>query len=185
MKMSLPLLILALAACSPERGPTHLVETRPNAEDAARGDALMQRVMTTMHNVTRQSARVAPLTWSASLAVDAQRYAEQLTRTRRFEHSPQPRGIPNQGENLWTGTRGAYRYEEMAQHWVDEERFFVNLPVPAMSNTGNYEDVGHYTQIIWSRTTAFGCGFASNRTDDYLVCRYTPGGNVVGERTLP
>ena len=108
-----------------------------------------------------------------------------MARTRRFEHSPQPRGVPNQGENLWTGTRGAYRYDEMAQHWIDERRYFVNRAAPDFSTTGDYRAVGHYTQIIWARTTRVGCGFASDKRDDYLVCRYVPGGNVIGERALP
>ncbi len=55
----------------------------------------------------------------------------------------------HQGENLWTGTRGAYRYDEMMGHWLGERRNFVNLPVPESSRTGQFGDVGHYTQIVW------------------------------------
>ena len=39
--------------------------------------------------------------------------------------------------------------------------------------------------MIWSRTTRVGCALASNARDDYLVCRYVPAGNVVGEKALP
>ncbi len=189
----LPLLFLApltLAACSPpDAAPQRVVEPRPFDEPARRNDALMRRTMLTMHNDARRAVGMADLTWDTALARDAQAYAQQLARTGRFEHSPQPRGNPNQGpnqgENLWTGTRDAYRYTEMAQHWIDERRDFVNRPVPGASRTGKFGDVGHYTQIVWRTTTHVGCGFASNRRDDYLVCRYTPAGNVFGQQALP
>lgn len=180
----LPLLLLA--ACSPDQdAPPRVVEPRPFQGDAPRGDALMKRAMMTMHNTARASARVPELTWDDALARDATGYARELARTGKFEHSKQPRGNPNQGENLWTGTRRAYRYDEMAQHWIDERRFFVNGPIPNASTSGRFEDVGHYTQIIWRATTRVGCGFASNARDDYLVCRYTPAGNMLNQRTLP
>jgi hypothetical protein len=173
-----------LAGCQSE-APPRTVEERPSSENAPRGERLMRQTMITMHNAARASVRVGPLAWSDDLARDAAGYARELARTRRFEHSPQPRGTPNQGENLWMGTRRAYRFDEMAQHWIDEQRLFVNRPSPHFSTNGNYRDVGHYTQMIWSRTRAFGCAIASNRQDEYLVCRYVPAGNVVGEMTLP
>ena len=176
--------VLLLAACASE-SPERVVEERPFQGQAPRGEALMQRAMMTMHNTARASVRQPLLLWDAGLATDARGYARELARTRRFEHSTQPRGMPNQGENLWTGTRGAYRYDEMAQHWIDEKRDFVNQASPNFSRTGDYRDVGHYTQIIWSRTTRVGCAMAADDRDEYLVCRYVPAGNVVGERALP
>ncbi len=180
----LPLLIVAACAPEPET-PPRFVEPRPFAGTAPRGDAMMQRAMMTMHNAARASARVPELVWDEALARDALGYAQELARRNLFEHSKQPRGNPPQGENLWTGTRGAYRYDEMAQHWIDEQRHFVNGPIPNISKTGKFADVGHYSQIVWRTTTRVGCGFASNRDDDYLVCRYTPSGNVFGQRALP
>jgi hypothetical protein len=51
---------------------------------------------------------------------------------------------------------------------------------PAVSRTGNWEDVGHYTQIVWPTTTRVGCAIASTSRTDYLVCRYSPAGNIDG-----
>jgi len=135
-------------------------------------------------NAARAAAGVAPLVWSDGLAADALAYAQVLARTGRFAHAAQPQGPGRQGENLWTGTRAAYSYEEMVGHWVAERRDFVNGVTPAFSRTGRWEDVAHYTQIVWRGSSAVGCALASNRTDDYLVCRYSPPGNVVGERAL-
>lgn len=69
----------------------------------------------------------------------------------------------------------------MVQLWVDEGRSYRAGAVPDISTTGRWQDVAHYTQIIWRRTSQMGCALASSARDDYLVCRYTPPGNVVGQ----
>ncbi|USU04584.1 CAP domain-containing protein [Sphingomonadaceae bacterium OTU29LAMAA1] len=177
------LLLLAACAQAPER-PERVVEPRPGGANAPRGSVLLQRVMLAGHNRARGDVGVAPITWSEPLAASARGYAETMARTGRFEHAVQSIGMDRQGENLWTGTRGAYRYDEMIRHWVAEKRDFVNVPAPQFSRTGRWQDVGHYTQIVWRATTQVGCALASNATDDYLVCRYAPPGNVVGQRTF-
>jgi hypothetical protein len=34
--------------------------------------------------------------------------------------------------------------------------------------------------MIWRGTSRVGCELRSSRSNDYLVCRYSPPGNVVG-----
>ena len=180
--------LLLLAACAPspsqQAGPERVVEPRAFAGPAPRDDALLRRTMLDAQNVARRAVGVAPLAWNAALAADARRYAETMTRTRRFAHAEQLQGAGREGENLWTGTRGAYRYREMVAAWIAEKRHFTNGVTPDFSTTGKYEDVAHYTQIIWRTTRAVGCALASNAHDDYLVCRYAPPGNVVGQKAL-
>ncbi len=171
--------LLSACAQAPER-PERVVEPRTSATSAPRGSVLLRQAMLAGHNRARGDVGVAPIAWSEPLAASARAYAETLARTGRFKHAVQPMGMNREGENLWTGTRGAYRFDEMIGHWVAEKRDFANLPVPQSSRTGRWEDVGHYTQIVWRGTTQVGCGFASNMTDDYLVCRYAPPGNVFG-----
>jgi hypothetical protein len=38
--------------------------------------------------------------------------------------------------------------------------------------------------MAWRNTMTVGCALASNRDNDYLVCRYSPAGNVVGQRAF-
>ncbi len=177
------LLLLAACAQAPER-PERVVEPRPGGANAPRGSVLLQQVMLAGHNRARGDVGVAPIAWSEPLAASARGYAETMARIGRFEHAVQSIGMDRQGENLWTGTRGAYRYDEMIGHWVAEKRDFVNGPTPQFSRTGRWQDVGHYTQMVWRGTTQVGCALASNATDDYLVCRYAPPGNVVGQRAF-
>jgi hypothetical protein len=34
--------------------------------------------------------------------------------------------------------------------------------------------------MIWPTTTRVGCALATNASTDYLVCRYSPAGNIDG-----
>lgn len=136
-----------------------------------------------LHNRERAAFRVAPLSWDFGLAAAADVYANELARTGRWGHSPKAMR-PGQGENLWMGTSGAYRIEDMVGGWTGERRWFRPGVFPAVSTTGNWIDVGHYTQIVASRTTRVGCAIRSGGQWTYLVCRYSPSGNVDG-RALP
>jgi hypothetical protein len=80
------------------------------------------------------------------------------------------------------GTRGAFNLEQMTGSWIAEKRMFVPGIFPRVSRTGNWADVGHYSQMIWPATTRVGCGLASSPSADYLVCRYVPAGNIDGSR---
>jgi hypothetical protein len=146
---------------------------------AERGDRLFRASMIAAHNDARRRYGVAPLVWDDALARDARIYAATLASKNRFEHDLQVRRPP-QGENLWMGTRTAYSYSAMIGALVDERRFFRPGRFPAVSRTGNWSHVGHYTQIIWPTSQRVGCATASNRANDYLVCRYVPAGNIMG-----
>jgi hypothetical protein len=135
------------------------------------------------HNAARAQAGVPPLTWDASLGDAAANYAVYLALTNSFQHSDR-KARPGIGENLWMGTRGAYSYEAMIGGWASERRDFVPGIFPAVSRSGNWEGVGHYTQMVWPTTTRVGCAIASNARNDFLVCRYSPAGNVMG-RSVP
>jgi len=131
------------------------------------------------HNQLRASAGVQPITWDQALAAAADSYAAQLAATGRWGHSPQS-ARPGQGENLWMGTRGAFSVDQMVGAWAAEGRQFRAGTFPSVSQTGNWEDVGHFTQMIWAGSTRVGCAVRSSRDYDYLVCRYSPAGNVMG-----
>ena len=187
-KMRILLLALLLGACSgapaAPSAPPRIIDERPSAAPAPRGASLLRRTMLTAHADARAAVGLPPLAWDETLADHALAYARALAAEHRFEHAHQPMGPAREGENLWTGTRAAFAYGEMVGDFVAEKRLFVNLPTPRFSTSGRWEDVAHYTQIVWRGTTRVGCALASNETDDYLVCRYSPAGNVVGEKAL-
>jgi uncharacterized protein YkwD len=132
------------------------------------------------HNDERAAVGMAPLQWSTRLQDSAQQWAEHLAATGSFEHSDS-----DLGENLWMGTTGAYSDSEKVGSWAAEKEYFLpDQAFPDVSSTGNWQDVGHYTQMIWYNTTTVGCGQASDGENDYLVCHYDPAGNFLGEYPL-
>lgn len=132
------------------------------------------------HNTARAEVGTPALELDDDLSAQALAYAEELASSGRFEHSPIS-SREGQGENLWAGTQGAFSFEAMVAGWIDEKQFYVHAAFPYVSSTGRWQDVGHYTQIIWRDTTKLGCGIASGTGRDVLVCRYSPPGNFVGQ----
>lgn len=132
-----------------------------------------------LHNQVRAAAGSPQIVWDGALAAAADGYAAQLARTGRWGHSA-PGTRVGQGENLWMGTRGAFSVEAMVGGWASEKRWFRPGLFPSVSRTGNWEDVGHYTQMIWPTTSRVGCALASTARVDYLVCRYAGAGNIDG-----
>ena len=111
-----------------------------------------------------------PVTWSDELASSAQGWADHLHDTMKcgLMHDPDTR----YGENLaagkkvdatkavrmWAGEFGKYRY---APKYVFET------------------DSGHYTQLVWRKTTQIGCGRATCGRNAVGVCRYSPPGHHI------
>ena len=146
-----------------------------------------REAMVQAHNAARARYGLAPLAWSDELAAEAAgraaliaRMADPLSAHERGEAG----GGKPRGENLWLGTRGAFSFDEMAQGWLEEQADFVNGVFPRVSRTGDWADVGHYTQMIWPATAHVGCAIASNAEFDLLICRYDPPGNVMGRQVL-
>jgi hypothetical protein len=135
------------------------------------------------HNRERAAVGVPPMRWDPVLAAAAAAYGPQIAAIGRLEHSPRA-SRPGQRENLWMGPRGRYSPEQMVDSWAEEKAQFRRGIFPNVSTTGNWLDVSHYTQMIWSTTTSVGCAVHQSGTWDYLICRYSPPGNVDG-RPVP
>ena len=133
------------------------------------------------HNSERATLHLPPLAWDGTLAAHALVWARHLAEIGALQHSARE-ARPDEGENLWMGTAEAYSPEEMVGGWLSEKGKFRNGIFPDVSASGNLQVVGHYTQMIWKDTTQIGCGAARSGDFDVLVCRYSPPGNLIGER---
>jgi hypothetical protein len=133
------------------------------------------------HNRERLAMSVAPLRWDPQLAASAAAWADHLSRTGQFEHSPDDPQAEPTGENIWGGTPKAYLPENMVGLWIAEKAYFKPGTFPNISRSGRVDDVSHYTQLIWRGTTHVGCAASSAGKEEVLVCHYRTAGNIRGQ----
>jgi len=131
------------------------------------------------HNRERMRLGLAGLDWSDRLAGEAAQWARKLASEGRLRHANQQERA-GAGENLWMGTSGFYDTETIIGTFTDEKALFVSGSFPHVSRSGRWQDVGHYTQIIWPDTREVGCATAEAQGREVVVCRYWPAGNWVG-----
>lgn len=118
------------------------------------------------HNQYRAKHCVAPLTWSPTVAAQAQNWANQCA----FQHSGS-----SYGENIWWGTAGYFSPQQVVGSWYSEVANF-NFANPDYSPSS-----GHFSQVVWKNTTELGCGRAVCQGNDLWVCNYAPAGNYIGQ----
>ncbi len=133
------------------------------------------------HNAERAANGLAPMQWSPALAANAAKWAAHLAVLDDIEHD---HSLDVEGENLWRGSKDAYTPEDMVTLWIDEKKAYKPGVIPNVSITGEFEDVGHYTQVMWRTTGLVGCALSLAKDDEVLVCRYMEGGNVVDEKAF-
>lgn len=168
--------LLALVGASVAIAATPTISAR----DAAPGNRFAAELLDA-HNAERDRFGTPRLRWSDKLAREAQGWARQLAREGRMRHASQQER-QGAGENLWMGSAGAYSAQSMVGAFAAEKRHFRPGTFPHVSRTGNWRDVGHFTQVVWHQTQQVGCAVARNRRDDFLVCRYWPAGNTYGQK---
>jgi uncharacterized protein YkwD len=156
----------------------------PSTAAAAQiGSALTQEEAAALvkeHNDARAKVGVQQrVTWSKDLAQYAQEWADHIAETGKFEHRP----AGKYGENLAAGSGERYGVREAAATWLKEKEAYD-------AGQRELEKVGHYTQMVWSRTTRIGAGKAVIQAGPMkgwtvVVCNYDPPGNVRGEKPYP
>ena len=147
---------------------------------ADRGETLLRQTVLNAHNQARTRFGVPALAWSDELAAGALSHAQFMAQTGVYNHDQTPGRRKKAGENLWRGQRGVFSYDVMIGMMIAEAQHFRPGVFPDISRTGQWNDVAHYTQIVWPTTTSVGCALASSATTDYFVCRYSPTGNKDG-----
>jgi hypothetical protein len=177
IKVLLAVTVTAIAVTSPATA-----QTPGYAVPAGAATGELAARLLAAQNRERAQVGHAPLVWDAALAASAASYGPTLARLRRLVHSPR-QTRPGQRENLAMAYHGTLSPEQLVAMWSAEKRYLRPGLFPAVSSSGNWLDVAHYTQMVWPTTTHVGC--ALYQADwDYLICRYSPPGNIDGRPVL-
>ncbi|KAJ8664925.1 hypothetical protein QAD02_006587 [Eretmocerus hayati] len=158
-----------------------------------RHNQLRQKVASGLENKgsngPQPAAKSMPnLVWDAELSKIAQRWADQCN----FSHD-QCRNVDrfHVGQNIaisgTTGDLNSIRITSLVDNWYEEVKDYDGNDVATFGSlTGaNGGQIGHYTQLVWAKTTTLGCGARKFSEDNFkkyfLVCNYGPAGNVIGQ----
>ncbi|XP_023246572.1 venom allergen 3-like [Copidosoma floridanum] len=128
--------------------------------------------------------KMANLVWDNEIARIAQHWADQCN----YKHDQCKNTLKEEhvGQNIayeWTtGDFKTIKVEKLIMNWYNEVDSFDGRTLQGISGKA----VGHYTQMVWSKTNKIGCGavryYDGDRKTLYLVCNYGPGGNMYGEK---
>jgi|TARA_B110001469_G_C9622361_1_gene310309 hypothetical protein len=168
-----PLLLLFLINCSKDSD-----ELTINLYGLTQDDIDQALII---HNNARSEVGVENLKWSSSLSKDASKWALQMAKEDRMYHSENDTRT-GQGENLYftSATDSLTSARNGSQLWYEEIKLYTYSPI--LSGENDFYEIGHYTQMVWNSTTEVGMAMAvSDSGKTYVVARYSPQGNFVGE----
>ena len=145
-----------------------------------------------IHNGARKEVGVKPLSWSNTLEIDAKKYADILAYKDIFKHSENLNEL-SQGENLYSTAYFVFQengekyffentdyLENASISWLSEKKDFKYAKIGDRKN--NFSEVGHYTQMVWIQTTQVGIAYSKSKSGKvYVVARYYPAGNIIGQ----
>jgi pathogenesis-related protein 1 len=132
------------------------------------------------HNKIRQDVDVEPLEWSVELSKFAQEWADYLsTNGCKIKHRPhEGQYTQKYGENIYWGGGGEYTCAYASQRWYSEIKDYRY----GILTEDIWHKTGHYTQMVWRRTTKLGMGISKcSDGSTIIVANYFPPGNTIDE----
>ncbi|KAJ3882027.1 CAP domain-containing protein [Lentinula edodes] len=173
---------LSASRSSSVQTPTRLVSsssttstsslTSPSLTASATSGATVEFIQSTLnsHNSARAQYGASSLTWNSNLYPATQQWASACV----FQHSG-----GNYGENLAAAAPQGISVQQGVNMWMAEASQY-NYSNPTFSSS-----TGHFTQVVWKSTTSVACAIATcnflGNGTGYLVCRYDPPGNYLGQ----
>ena len=152
------------------------------------------------HNDYRSIAGIPVMSWNKGLAELSDRWAENLQKTNscKMKHSSSSArknvaGFSYVGENLywyWSSNSRPVTTataEKAVSSWYSEIKYFQYSERGVVCKQRGSGAIGHFTQVMWDKSTSLGCGYAQcgGGTSVVVVCNYGPGGNFNIRNTPP
>jgi len=132
------------------------------------------------HNAYRKLHKSPPMKLDSGLNELAAKCAKHYLARHKIDHSCKMKGAS--GENLYI-SKGCNVRSDLSHHsvlatklWYDEIQDY-NFKKPSKSNPGKM--VGHFTQLVWKKSSKLGIGHAVGYDHCVIVALYQPPGNIV------
>lgn len=141
------------------------------------------------HNVHRANHSAPALTYNQTLADWAQQKAESCVWNEDMVGSASGVGM-NIAQGTWLGAGNLSAV--ITDMWYNSEiDLFPSYGVADLDvgPNSNFQNWGHFSQVVWDGTTAVGCGSApcgpgtSIGSGYFVACMYYPPGNFLGDFT--
>jgi len=164
-----------------------------SAAPASTGGDTYQNDVLNSHNIHRSNHSAPALTWDDNLAS----IAAQIASSCIYAHNTAAGG-GGYGQNIGAGTSAADIAVMITDRMYNDEIMAYPQPWGVDSpDMSNFEEWGHFSQIVWDKTTSVGCATQvcpslvniPPCTDPseacippiFSVCNYSPAGNFAGE----
>ncbi|EEA23237.1 hypothetical protein TMatcc_002096 [Talaromyces marneffei ATCC 18224] len=168
---------------------TAVVETTSTSTSVtpAGTDAAYQAKILDSHNIHRSNHSAPALAWNETLAQSAL----ALASTCDYHHDTSLGPAAGYGQNIAFGV-GCDNVDQIITNMMynEEMMYYQGLYGEANPDMTNFENWGHFSQIVWLDTTTVGCATVtcsplaesgSSMSLPFTVCNYYPAGNYGGE----
>lgn len=155
-------------------------KTTPNNPSANAAD--FQKEVVERHNYWRAKLGIGPVKWSDELAKFAQEWTNELARRgcNNLEHRPgSGKFAQKYGENIYMSGGMMNTPTMVIDDFASEQKCFDHNTQTCKRSCG---ECGHYTQVIWEKTTEVGCAMVRCGDTEIWVCNYNPPGNYIGQK---
>ena len=137
-------------------------------------DDTLRIVAVEAHNAKRILHNSPPVQYSLDIEQQAQKWADHLIATNKFEHSN-----TKYGENLMMGGTSSKTPIDKARTIKNAVEMFYG-EIKAYKEPKFKMTTGHFTQVVWKASSRIGVGIASSNGKVVVVINYNPPGNMAG-----
>ncbi len=167
------------------------LEAKPAQEELSQPTTDFGKKVLEQHNLYRGIAGIPLMRWNPTIAASAQNWANRLKSYQNCNMQHSSNSLRSNiasfryiGENLyWYYNSGGAQVSgqsgiDATDAWYSEiADFQYSARGVVCPKRGKRDQIGHFTQLMWDKSTHLGCGAASCGNSVVVVCQYGPGGN--------
>ncbi|KAJ8733234.1 hypothetical protein PYW08_001532 [Mythimna loreyi] len=128
------------------------------------------------------------MVWDEELSAKASRWVKKNLHKHNPDKSVRSKRF-TVGENMYrystTNPKYVLQPDSALESWFNEHVNYTFGPIQMSDFQKDYQ-IGHYTQMVWSKSVYIGCAisqtFKNGWNKFFVVCNYGPAGNFLGQK---